>query len=84
VAEWLLQECEVAVNPVDRFNRTPLEVRTASSSRNLPGRLGHAPEAMCNTNASQMLQPTSLLDCMLVCPDSAVLRILPARRLLTD
>lgn len=27
VAAWLLEECGVASNPVDRFKRTPLEVR---------------------------------------------------------
>lgn len=27
VVEWLLAECGVEVNPVDRFKRTPLEVR---------------------------------------------------------
>jgi hypothetical protein len=26
-AAWLLEECSVDANPVDRFKRTPLEVR---------------------------------------------------------
>lgn len=35
MAEWLLQECEVAVNPVDRFHRTPLEVRDDQQQQEL-------------------------------------------------
>lgn len=59
MVQWLVEDCKVNINVIDRFKRTPLEVRAVKPqcSHTTAAALPGDAVAVCNWPYSRLIQP---------------------------